>query len=282
MVGVGLLALDVTRMGLVMSSDSQDVLLTEGRCRPLPMGGRRSKNKILCVEAESFPALVGYVGTEQIGTTDVRTWLDRFAKANARLGLAEFCHALGDELSAAWESAALDSCMWVFVAAYADGEARFWYVVNNAEGRAGMDEFGAYTGISRRFRVVDDLDGNYMPEYTERGLTKADVLDGMSFHFRNGVLFPGAFIFDGFSRVIEMIVQIGVPGFGPRAFTLERYAYVARQRMEFLKRLYSPTHGIYSPIVVPHIDGTVHVYSLAPDGTFMKNPKIRSQARKLN
>ena len=272
---MGLLALDVTRVGIVMSSDSQDVLLTEGRCLPVGVG-HRAKDKIITVRCAAFSALVGYVGTERIGDVETRRWLTEFVARHASAtGFAHFCAALGEELSAAWEEGGLDSCMWVFVAGYEDGEARFWYVVN----AIGIDELGCYTGVSRSFRVVNDLDETYMPEHLGRGFTKAQVLDQISFHFRNGAIFPGALIFDAFSQMIADIVRLGPPGFGPRCFDLERYAYVARQRMEFLKRLYSPKHGIYSPITVPLIEGKVYVYSLAPTGEFTAAPKQRSQAR---
>jgi hypothetical protein len=189
-------------------------------------------------------------------------------------GVADFCQTLGAALSDAWDEHALDSCLWVFVAGYEDGEPQFWYVVNATR----QNEI-AYSGISRRFRVVNDLDDNYLAEYRDRGLSKTQVLEQISFHFRNGAVFPGAFIFDAFSQTIEMMVSVDPAAFGLHPFTLVRYAYIARQRMEFLKRLYSPTHGICSPTAVPLIDGTVYVYTLAPDGTFTKNPKIRSQSR---
>lgn len=274
---MGLLACDITRAGIVMSSDSQDVLLTEGRCDPIGEGGHRQKDKIIRVKAESFSALVGYVGTEQIGSTATRAWLERFIKARLdTAGLAAFSNELGHALSEAWEAEKLDSCLWVFVAGYEGGEPFFWYVVN----ATGFDEFGRYTGISRAFRVVNDLDDNYLPEYTAHGLTKTQVLDDRSFQFYNGAIFPGSFIFRSFDEMIGEIARIGPPGF-PRAFTLERYAFVVRQRMEFLKRLYSPKHGIHSPDAVPLVEGKVYVYALALDGTFTEAPKQLGQAKNV-
>ena len=274
---MGLLTLDVTRAGIVMSADSQDVLLTEGACQAVGEGTHLEKNKIIRVSAEHFRVLVGYVGTEKIGPTATRAWLERFIQAHSdAAALATFCVELGRAPSQAWEEEQLDSCLWVFIAGYERSEPYFWYVVN----ATGHDEFGLYTGVSRTFRVVNDLDDTYLPEYTKHGLTKTQVLDERSFQFYNGAIFPGSFIFRGFDQMIQEITRIRPPGF-PSAFTLERYAFVVRQRMEFLKRLYSPKHGIYSPDAMPLVEGKVYVYALAPDGKFTEAPKQLTQRKHI-
>jgi hypothetical protein len=60
---------------------------------------------------------------------------------------------------------------------------------------------------------------------------------------------------------------LGAPGF-PRVFTLERFALVVRQRMEFLKRLYSPNHGFYAPDAVPLVEGNSSTYMFS----FLEGP----------
>jgi hypothetical protein len=145
-----------------------------------------------------------------------------------------------------------------------------------------MDNSG-YTGITRTFRAVNDLDENYMPDYAAEGLSKAETLDRITFNFRNGALMPASILFDAFNALVLRVVQLGVPGFAPvsrEGYDLLQYAYVARQRMEFVKRLFSPTHGIYSQSAIPLIDETVNVYALAPDGEFTVNPKIVQQAKR--
>jgi hypothetical protein len=56
--------------------------------------------------------------------------------------------------------------------------------------------------------------------------------------------------------------------------------YLARQRMEFLKRLYSEEHGIYkrSPAA---LGGEVHVFGVTLKGEIRAYPKKRSQVKTL-
>lgn len=74
-----------------------------------------------------------------------------------------------------------------------------------------------------------------------------------------------------------MIYTHRVDGFDPTA-SLEDLAYFARQRMEFLKRLYSDKHGIYKK-APPPLGGVVHVFGVTLDREIWKYPKIRDQAR---
>jgi hypothetical protein len=90
---MGLLALDITPFGLVMSADSQDVALTEDGFEILPMSGQRDKCKIQGVRARHFAALVGYVGTERIGDRDTSIWLKAFIAEHVDDPMAEFCQA---------------------------------------------------------------------------------------------------------------------------------------------------------------------------------------------
>jgi len=62
--------------------------------------------------------------------------------------------------------------------------------------------------------------------------------------------------------------------------SLDDLAYLARQRMEFLKRLYSQKHGIYTKSSAP-LDGEVHVFGVNRKGVMKTYPKIRSQAKEI-
>jgi hypothetical protein len=263
---MGLIACDVTSSCVVMSADSQDIVLTEGRVDPVGTGGHRKKDKIIRLRSDAFSALIGYVGTEAIDSVPTRAWIHRFiAQRSASSRFADFCTELGAALSKAWEADGLDTCLWVFIAGYEKGEGPyFWYVVN----ATGHDGVGHYSGISHEFRVVNDLDVNYIPRYNQGGaLTKEQVLSRTTFQFYNGAIFPGSVVFQAFTRIVEQVLQLAVPGFA-HPMTVERFVLVIRQRMEFLKRLYSPTHGFYASNAVPLVGGVVHVYALDPGGQF--------------
>jgi hypothetical protein len=62
-------------------------------------------------------------------------------------------------------------------------------------------------------------------------------------------------------------------GFTPIA-SLDDLGYFARQRMEFVKRLYSQKHGIYRKSSAP-VGGKVHVVGVGRDGEIRKYSKIR-------
>jgi hypothetical protein len=47
--------------------------------------------------------------------------------------------------------------------------------------------------------------------------------------------------------------------------SLDDFGYFARQRMEFLKRLYSQEHGIYKKSPAP-LGGVVHVFGVTLEG----------------
>jgi len=275
---VGLLAVDITPFGIVMSSDSQDVTLTEGGYNVAAMPGRWSKDKISRVQGKHFAALLGYVGTEKIGGDDTSAWLKRFIDLHYDDTMTEFSEQLAAELSSAWNEHELASCLWIFLAGY-DGEARFWYIANLPQNESIDPASLNYVRITRNFRACRDLDDNYLPPQMATGLTKDEVLKHVIWYFRNGVLLPAAEVSDAFTRIIQRLV-LGepVPGF-PRVLSLEKYAYAARQRLEFVKRLYKEDHGIYAEKEPPPIDGEVFVYSVEADGTFRIYPKIRAQAK---
>jgi hypothetical protein len=76
---------------------------------------------------------------------------------------------------------------------------------------------------------------------------------------------------------MEMLCIHDIEGFEPVA-SLDDLGYLARQRMEFLKRLYSKKHGIYTKPPAP-VAGEVHVFGVDRNG--VTYPKIRSQAKEI-
>ena len=167
------------------------------------------------------------------------------------------------DLSHVWKRRHLRSGLWIFVAGYENKEARFWYVNNTS----GPDKHtGLYKTIGAIFRAVDDLDGNYIRRIRSKSkCSKQQILQTTAFSFRNGFIYPFADIYDHFSAILKSLTKGGGRGFGS-APSLERYAFIARQRLEFVKRLYSKSHGIYREAHAP-IAGRVHVHAVSPGGT---------------
>ena len=126
---------------------------------------------------------------------------------------------------------------------------------------------------------MDDLDPNYIAPRLHPGQTKEELLQVQIFSFRQGVLLPAAPVFDAFATIIGRIYAHGIDGFEPIA-SLDDLAYFARQRMEFLKRLYSADHGIYKKPRAP-LDGKVHVLGVTREGEIREYPKQRGQAKTL-
>jgi hypothetical protein len=117
-----------------------------------------------------------------------------------------------------------------------DDQVRFWFV-RNSQGL--HDHDWTYKPPRSEFQAVNDLDDNYMPRDLRPGQTKEQLLQTRLYSFRQGALLPAAPVFDAFGVILRTIYAHGVEGFEPVA-SLDDLAYYARQRMEFLKRLYSP------------------------------------------
>jgi hypothetical protein len=261
---------------MVMASDSQPILLREQSFEVL--GERGDRNKIVPARLAGFSGLAGYVGTERLGKTLVRERLRAFLLHNQELSLADFCKALTGALSAEWEERELDTCLWVFVAGYEGDEARFWYVVNGE-----LDpSTGLYHQIGTSFRAVNDLDDNYITRHraADLRLTKRAILANTTFWFRNGAVVPPTTeIVDAYNALAERLHSGSYRGF-VSVRTLDHFAYIARQRMEFIKRLYSSKHGIYAEDDPP-IAGKVYVYTVPPDGTVKECPKLKEGTKEL-
>jgi hypothetical protein len=272
---MGLLAVDVAGFGVVMSADSQRVELLDGEHRVLA-GGPRTRNPILLREGGGFTGLVGYVGTEEIGGKNMRDWLDAFSANHANETVAEYANALAAALTSEWQQLGLVSILEVFITGVKDGDLQFWYV-RNSQGL--YDHDWTFKPPSAEFRAVNDLDENYVPRDLQPGQTKEELLQTILYSLREGVLLPAAPVFDAFATILGTIYAHGVDGFDPVA-SLDDLAYFARQRMEFLKRLYSNKHGIYRKSPAP-LGGTVHVLGVTPQGAIREYPKQRAQVKTL-
>jgi hypothetical protein len=216
---------------------------------------------------------VGYVGTETIAGRATSDWLTRFGLKHAGISLADYASALGQELTEEWKRGGLVSLIEILITGIEHGDVRFWFV-RNSQGL--YDHDWTYMAPKSEFDVVDDLDGRYMPRDLKPGQTKEELLRERMYSFRQGVLLPAAPVFDAFSQVLSMLYVHGIDGFEPVA-SLDDLAYFARQRMEFLKRLSSKKHGIYTKSPAP-LGGEIHVFGVARDGVAKTYPKIRSQA----
>lgn len=264
---MGLLTVDVTALGVVMSSDSQPIEIVSGNIRVLDFGGERRRDKMIERHGGGFDGLIGYVGTEQVGTKTTRAFIDRVSHGAPDLPLAEFAEHLARELSAAWIAHELTTGLWVFLAGAEDGELRFWFAVNcDFTG-------GLYTNVRCAFTVVNDLDEHAVPRVMREGgfNSKAEVLANRTLLFRNGALLPAATIFDDFTALIERVYVGGYDGFD-RILTLDDYAYLVRMRQEFIKRMFDNSKGIYRNDNPP-IGGVIFVRAVSPDGAVSKYEK---------
>lgn len=267
--------MDLSRFGVVMSADSQPVELLDRKARVLAnAGGHLTRCPILTRHTAGFTGFTGFVGTEAIGAIPTRDWLARFGKRHEDDGLAAYAKALGETLTKEWEKRALSSVLEILVSGVENGEVRFWFV-RNSDGL--HDDDWTYRTPLPEFAVVDDLDGNYVPRDLIPSQTKEDLLRSRMYSFRQGALLPAAHVFEAFSKILQTIYAQPVEGFEPIA-SLDDLAYFARQRIEFLKRLYSEKHGIYKKSPAP-IGGEVHVLGVTREGEVRQYPKIRNQAK---
>jgi len=263
---MGLLFLDITPKGIIMGSDSNDVIIYNNRLR-VPKK-HQNKEKIVKIKIAKFKGLLGYVGTEKIGKTEMRGWLEAFGHRNKGLKLVDYCEKLAIELSNEWDKHRLKSGLWIFIAGYEDIEERFYYINNIGH----LDtSTGLYSQISKNFKAVDDLDRNYINPMLVNGLTKKDVIKGTIFNFRKGAIVPFAQIYGKFDEILKILISTGDVGF-KKINKLEKYSFIARQRLEFIKRLYSKKHGIYRK-EDSAIGKEVSVYSIDKKGTIYKCSK---------
>lgn len=251
---MGLLALDVSRFGVVMSADSQPIQLLAGRNRIQRLSGQRSRNPIILRCTGGFIGLVGYVGRSEVHGIETRSWLERFGAQNPGISVADYCNALREALTSEWQRRRSKSALWIFVSGMEATEIRFWFV-SNTYGAINRD--GTYSTVRTSFNAVNDLDENYIAPDLSQGLaaTKEQLLRRRIYFFRNGALWPSTMIFDAFSGIVQSLYAQRLRGFPPIR-SLDDLAFVDRQRMEFTKRIYNPEYGI-SRAAVPAIGGVV-------------------------
>lgn len=274
---MGLLALDVSAHGVVMSADSQLVECLEGENRVvIDPTQQTNRDPIVIRSAGDFTGLTGYVGTEEIGRVRTRDWLVKFGDDHPNEGLPSYANGLAAALTEQWKHLGLASALEILIGGVENGDVRFWYV-RNSQGLNDGDL--TYKKPSAEFVAVDDLDGNYVPHDLQPGQTKKELLKSRLYFFRQGVLLPAAYVFDSFSTIVSTIYAQGLPGFEPIS-SLDDLGYFARLRMELLKRLFSKKHGVYRDSPAP-IGGEVHVLGANVAGEIREYPKIRSQTKTL-
>jgi hypothetical protein len=124
---MGVLTVDFTGFGVVMSADSHPIEALESDTRILVDPTRNhTRNPILKRRATGFAGYVGYVGTEEIEGKTTRDWLEVFGRRHAAATLAEYATALGSDLTDAWQRAGLASVLEILIAGYDNGDVCFW------------------------------------------------------------------------------------------------------------------------------------------------------------
>ncbi len=113
---MGLLAVDVSAFGVVMSADSQPIEALGGQTRVLTQQGGLTRCPIVIRNEGGFAGFTGYVGTEEIDGSPTRDWLTAFGLRHAGVSLADYAAALGRELTAVWKCLGLQSVLEILSA----------------------------------------------------------------------------------------------------------------------------------------------------------------------
>jgi hypothetical protein len=269
---MGLLAVDVTAHGVVMSADSQPVEIRAGDNRVDSSADRRTRNPIVVRAAGGFVGLVGFAGTEHVEGIPTARWLRRFDQQSPNDDVGTFCRRLADALTNVWQSERLDSVLEILVTGEISGDVQFWYV-RNSQGLRDSD--WRHHAPTRTFKTANDLDAKIRRD-GQPGESKENVLGRITYSFRQGVLLPGAPVFSAFSELLRTMWIGNVEGFAPLA-SLDDVGQYACVRMEFLKRLCSEKHGIFAKGVPSPVGGDVHVYGVGRDGRVCIYHKLRNQ-----
>ena len=273
---MGLLAVDVTAHGVVMSADSQPVEILAGQNRVLATTDWQTRNPIVMRVGGGFVGVIGFAGTEEIEGTKTAEWLRRFSAETATDDVDTLCHGLADRLTDVWRRDGRPSVLEILVAGEVGGDVQFWYV-RNSQGLRDVD--WKHNAPADAFVTKNDLDG-YITKDRQHGETKDDVLRRVSYSLRQGVLLPGARVFHGFTEILNAMYAGRVEGFSPVA-SLDDLGQFARVRMEFLKRLCAPKHGIYDLNAPTPVAGKVHVIGVGGDGRICDYHKGKDQVRVL-
>jgi hypothetical protein len=272
---MGVLAVDLTAHGVVMSADSQPVEIVEGENRIDDSAERRVRNPIIQRTVGGFVGLVGFAGTERVEGVGTSDWLRRFDRQTPHDELESFCKRLAETLSDVWRRDGLTSILEILVTGEIDGEVQFWFVRNSQ----GLRADGTHKAAADAFTAQDDLNA-YLKLDGRPGEGKTDLVTRRPrpYSFWQGVLMPSSPVFDAFSVLLSTLVVGGVKGFDPIE-SLDGVGQFARVRMEFLKRLCSPKHGIYSTNTPTPIDGDVHVFGVGLDGRICEYMKHSNQVK---
>lgn len=257
---MGLLTADVTPIGVVLAGDSQPVELRESSFTVRPTRQQQSRPCLVAHQGSDFAAAVGFVGTERIGESPTRDWLQRFCNAWTDLGIEDFSETLTTELTSRWHEHGYDTCLWVFVCGASAGEPIFRAVRNCGPT---MDRNLLYTDIGPTFVWHNDL-ANHHDTYGRNGESLLATLMHSMALLRNGVLLPAVGVLDGFDKLTQGLMAGGYEGFAPVG-TLDAYADIVRMRSEFVKRMFDPVKGVYQAEPKP-IGGTIYVYRVELDG----------------
>jgi hypothetical protein len=277
---MGLLAVDVTTHGVVMSADSQPVEILNGENRVLPTTGRQTRSPIVMRTGGGFTGLVGFAGTEEIEGIETAEWLRRFSDERATDDVDAFCHALAERLTEVWRRDGLRSVLEILVTGEVGGDLQFWFV-RNSQGLRDTD--WKHNAPVETFITKNDLDDpteGHIKRDRRDGETKDDVLGRLTYSFRQGVLVPGARVFNGFGDLLGAMYAEKVEGFAP-VDSLDDLGQFARVRMEFLKRLCTAKYGIYDENTPPPVGGKVHVLGVGRDGRICDYHKGRDQVETL-
>jgi hypothetical protein len=274
---MGVLSADITPLGVVMTGDSQPVVLRESAYEILQTRGVRQRPCLMQHAGAGFTVVLGFVGTERIGGVDALAWLRRFAAANGFLDLDAFCDALCAALTVEWVRHGYDTVLWVFIAGASEGLPLFRAVRNCGPD---MDASLLYTKVGRSFVWHNDL-ANHITQYGRPGETLMQTLGHTQALYRNGVLLPAIGVVDSFRAILNALIAGGYEGFAP-IDSLSSYSAIVKMREEFVKRLFDRDKGVYMAAARP-VAGTVYVWRVELDGSIYNHtPKKPSQIGSLN
>lgn len=264
---VGLLTVDVTALGIVMTSDSRPIEIGSGDIRVPPFVGEQRRNKILERHGGGFDGLIGYAGTEQIGGRSTRAFIEQVSTACPDLGL-------GDS-SISWRTSYRGHGSSANSRRASGSLSRERKVVSSASGScATSTSTAACTSIfgapSPPWTTSTSMPSRGSCEKTTL-TSKDEVLSRIALFFRNGALIPAASILDDFDALIRRLYAGGYAGFDPIS-SLDEYARLVRMRQEFVKRMFDSSKGIYRAGRSP-IGGVIYIRSVSPQGAIFEHGK---------
>lgn len=190
---MGVLAVDLTEHGVVMSADSQPVEIVDGENWIDDSVGRRTRNPIVRRTAGGFVGLVGFAGTERVEGIGTSDWLRRFDRQTSNDELESFCNRLAGTLSHVWHRDGLRSVLEILVVGEIDGEVQFWFVRNSQ----GLRPDGKHNRAADTFTAQDDLEAYLaLDGLPGEGKTELVTRRPRPYSFWQGVLVLSSPVFD--------------------------------------------------------------------------------------